>query len=106
MITQTVTLVRRTKGTPDAFGNDTWTTATRPVKGVVAPNGGVEQIQGRDTLVTQPTVYLPAGTDVTHLDAVVIDGLTYEVDGEPINWVHPLTGWRPGVEVKLRRAIG
>lgn len=102
--TVTVTLVTRTKGTPDAFGNDTWTESTSDVQGVRAPGGSVEQIQGMDTLTAQPTVYLPPGTDVGYLDAVVIAGHRYEVDGEPVHWRHPLTGWYPGVEVKLRRS--
>jgi hypothetical protein len=102
--TRPVTVVKRTRGLPDAFGNDTWTTSASVVRGVFAPGASVEQIQGQDTLVTQPIVYLPAGTDVTHLDAVVVDGVTYEVDGSPSDWTHALTGWRPGIEVRLRRA--
>jgi endonuclease YncB( thermonuclease family) len=107
VITQTVTLIRRTKGVPDAFGNDTWTTAATPVQAVYAPGSSSENVgQGRDALTLQPTVYLPGGTDVRAVDAVVIDGDTFEVDGEPIDWRHALTGWNPGVEVRLRRVTG
>jgi hypothetical protein len=106
VITRPVTLVRRTKGAPDALGNDTWTTSASTVQGVYVPGTSVEQIQARDSLVVQASVLLPAGTDLRHLDSVVIDGTTFDVDGEPIDWEHPLTGWRPGVQVNLRRAEG
>jgi hypothetical protein len=53
-------------------------------------------------VVLQPAVYLPADVvDLTRLDAVRVDGVTYEVDGRPITWQNPLTGARPGVEVRL-----
>lgn len=99
-----VTLVKRTKGEPDDFGNDTWAEASTVVRGVVSPGSSIESVQGQDTLTDQPTVYLDPGTDLTHLDAVVIAGLQYEVDGLPTVWRHPLTGWTPGIEVRLRRS--
>lgn len=101
-----VTVVTRTKGAPDALGNDTWTEVGTVVKGVFAPGTSVEQIQGQDALVIQPTVYLSAGTDVSYLDAVIVAGERYDVDGSPNAYVHPLTGWTPGIEVRLRRATG
>lgn len=105
--TQEVTLVRRTKGTvTDAFGNDTWAEVAVTVPGIFVPGGSTEQIQGQDLLVTQPTVYLPAGTDVGYLDAVIVAGDRYDVDGSPNAYVNPFTGWAPGIEVRLRRATG
>jgi hypothetical protein len=106
VITQTVTLVRRTKGAPDALGNDTWTTSASTVQGVYVPGTSTEQIQAKDTLVVQASVLLPAGTSLRYVDSVVIGGVTFDVDGEPIDWTHPMTGWRPGVQVNLRRAEG
>jgi len=104
--TEAVTIVRRTKGAPDDFGNDTWTEVGTVVRAVMAPGVSSEQIQGRNSITIQPSIYVPAGTDVTRIDAVFLHGLKYEVDGEPVTWVHPLTGWAPGIEVKLRRAEG
>lgn len=103
---QPITLVKRVKGAPDSFGNDTWTTTTTAVVGAFAPVASVELVQGQDVITTQPTVYLPAGTDVSALDAVQIDGKQYEVDGDPHNWVNPYTGWHAGLEVRLRRVTG
>lgn len=101
-----ITLVHRTKGTPDAYGNDTWTTTTTTVTGAFNPGSSVESVQGQDLLTVQPAVYLPAGTPLAAIDAVQIRGLTYEVDGSPNTWVNPFTGWQPGVEVRLKRVTG
>lgn len=101
-----VSLVRRTKGRPDAFGNDTFTEAATPTTAVIGLRTGAEQIQGRDSLVERLSIFLSADTDVTHLDAVDIDGLRWEVDGSPTVYRHALTGWAPGVEIGLRRVAG
>jgi hypothetical protein len=102
----TVTLVRRIKGAPDALGNDTFTTSAGTARGVFAPGASVEQIQGQDTVTSQPIVYLEATADVRAIDAVVIAGITYEVDGVPNVWTSPWTGWSPGIEVRLRTVSG
>lgn len=102
-----VVLVRRTKGPLDALGNDTYIdSASAPVNAVWAPGGSTEQIQGRDTLTITGTLYVAAGTNLSHLDAVLVNGQRFEVDGDPIDWRSPLTGWAPGIEVRVRRAAG
>lgn len=103
-----VTLVKRVKGAPDALGNDTWTTTQTTVTAqAFDPGISAELVQGQDVLTTQPTVYLPPGTDVSYLDAVIgPDGLQYEVDGSPNVPASPFTAWQPGVVVKLRRVTG
>jgi hypothetical protein len=103
---QPIVLVRRVKAAPDVLGNDTWTTTTSTVSGAFNPGTSVELVQGEDILTTQPTVMLPPGTLVEAIDAVQVDGLTYEVDGSPNSPVNPFTGWRPGVVVKLKRVTG
>jgi hypothetical protein len=103
---QPITLIRRTKGAPDSWGNDTWTTTSTVVSGGFNPGNSVELVQGQDLLTTQPTVMLPPGTPVAAIDAVQVDGLTYEVDGSPNSPINPFTGWAPGVVVKLKRVTG
>jgi len=103
---QTVTVVRRVKSGTDGFGNDVFTTATADVPGAFNPGTSAELVQGQDLLTVQPSVYLPAGTDVAAIDAVQVGGELFEVDGSPNVWVNPFTGWAPGVEVKLRRVTG
>jgi hypothetical protein len=101
--TQTVMLVRRTKGGQDSFGNDTFTEAASPVQAVVALRTGTEQSSGRESLSERLSVYLPAGTNLSYLDAVLVAGERWEVDGDPTAYTHALTGWTPGVEVGLVR---
>lgn len=103
---QVMTVIKRVKGPSDSFGNDTWTEARADVRGVFNPGGSTETVQGQDMLVVQPTVVLPAGTDVAAIDAVEIDGDRYEVDGNPSAPVSPFTNWAPGIVVKLKRVTG
>lgn len=102
----TVTLVRRTKAAPDAFGNDTWTEALTEVPAVLGIINGTEQVQGRNSGTERVPVYLEPGTDVSRVDAVIINGETWEITGVPTRYVHALTGWRPGVEINCQRVTG
>jgi hypothetical protein len=91
----------------NSYGSDTYgTVATTVVTGAFAPAGSTELTQARDTITTQPTVYLPTGTAITAIDKVIVRGVTYDVDGEPSDWRHPLTGWQAGVAVKLQVVTG
>jgi long-subunit fatty acid transport protein len=96
----------RTKGAPDAYGNDTWTTTSSTVRGAFNPGTSSELVQGQDLLTVQPSVYLPTGTAVTAVDAVQVGGQVYEVDGSPNDWANPFTGHAFGVEVRLKRVTG
>ena len=103
---RSVSLVRRSKSGTDAYGNDVFATTSTVVAGAFAPGGSTEQVQGQNVVITQPTLYLPPGTDVSAVDAIDIDGDRFEVDGTPTDWVNPFTGWNPGVEVRLKRVTG
>jgi hypothetical protein len=109
IFTVPVVLGGRTVSGQDSFGNDTYIVTTETVDGIYAPGASAEQVQGQETVTTQPTVYLRTGTDVSAVDAVTIFGQTYEVDGEPSAWPpNPFTGWQPefSVVVPLRRVTG
>jgi hypothetical protein len=60
----------------------------------------------RTAIVSQPTVYAPAGADILAGDRLVVRGVTYEVDGHPADWRSPLTGWTPGLTVTLKSVEG
>lgn len=104
-----VTFIGRTVTGRDSYGNDVYGDAPVATEGVFAPGGSSENTQqGGDTVVTQPTVFLP-DLDVTPVDRIVIDGVTWQVDGTPRNWpANAFTGWRPDypLEVPLRRVTG
>jgi hypothetical protein len=101
-----ITLVARSVTGQDAYGNDVYTEVTSAVTGAFNPGMSSELVQGQELVTMQPTVYLPAGTDLTPYDAVDVAGQRYEVDGTPNEWQSPLTGWQPGVVVKLKAVTG
>lgn len=101
-------VARTLTGIKDSYGNDVYTDTPVSTQGVFAPGGSTETTQGGDTVVTQPTVYLP-DMAVTPVDRIVVNGETFEVDGQPRNWpANAFTGWRPDypLEVPLRRVTG
>ena len=52
------------------------------------------------------TLYLPTGTEIGPQNRVVVRGKTYDVLGEPAEWVNPFTGWAPGVVVQTELTEG
>lgn len=107
--TTPVDLTSRTVSGRDPLGNDVYTTTVTTVDGIFAPGSSAELVQGQDVVTTQPTVFLPTGSDLSAVDAVKVNGLQFEVDGDPNVWPpNPYTGWQPefSVEVKLRRVTG
>lgn len=71
------------------------------------PGQSSEPVQdARNSVVTQPEVYAPAGTDVLAGDRLVVRGVTYDVDGTPADWRSPFTGWAPGLVVALKGVEG
>lgn len=101
---QDIVLHRRVKVGTDAYNVDTWTVTDDIVRGAFAP-GPTSEPDRDATALSQPAVYLPSGTDVSYVDTVTVAGATYEVDGQPGEWVNPFTGWHPGVEVRLKRTL-
>jgi hypothetical protein len=51
-------------------------------------------------------VYLPTGTVVTDLDAVLINGVKYEVQGNPFNFTSPFSGHQSPVQIRVTSVIG
>jgi hypothetical protein len=101
-----ITVSTRTPTGRDGDGNTTYTTVNTVVRGQFVPAGSVEILQGQDIVVSQDTVYLPAGTVVQPVDRIVVGGVTFEVDGSPNSPVNGFTGWAPAVVVKLRKVTG
>jgi hypothetical protein len=107
---ETVTLLSRTVSGRDADGNDVYTTVETPVPGsVFAPFGSTELIQGQDTSIQNPTIYLgdptviPKATDRVRRP----NGEVYEIDGVPqVFPPNPFTGERVGAVLRLERVTG
>lgn len=93
----------------DAYGNDATTPTTTTIPGAVTwPRTSTEDADGtRDTVIVGLTVLVPPGVAVAATDRFLIDGVAYEVDGEPFDWsVNPFTDSRAGTQVDLKRVTG
>lgn len=101
-----VTLITRTVSGQDAYGNDTFTETQTTINAAFAPGTSLELVQGQDLVTIQPTLYLPPDVDPNPIDAVLVDGQRYDVDGDTDVWMSPFTGWHPGNVVKLKRVTG
>ena len=85
-----------------------WTPTGVDVEGVAVesrPSGEPTQ-EARNAVTSGFTLYFPAGTTVGPQNRVVVRGSTYEVLGEPAEWINPFTGWAPGLVVQVERVEG
>lgn len=70
------------------------------------PGGSQEPvIAGQQRVVTTPTIFMPFGSPFLPFDKCVARGRTYQVEGEPAQWVHPTDGPKVDV-VHLKRVDG
>lgn len=108
MIGQTILLRTVTGGGVDPYGDPLPETITdTPVTAMVAPRESSESdVRGRNGVIVGLTAYITADVDVTAADRIIVDGLDYQVDGEPGTWHRPTTGARWGLQVALVRATG
>lgn len=98
--------------TEDRFGNETKTwdednPRTEMVYGWAPPartTASTETNTWRDAVTADLSVYAPPSFTVDPLDRMVVDGKTYEVDGEVEDYNHGPFGFTPGVVVNLKRA--
>lgn len=101
--------IRKDPGSIDEYGDPVSSTETRVLlEGAgVAPRSSEDITdQGRQGVIVGLSLYLPFGTDFLHTDQAEVDGVVYDVEGEPGSWKSPLTSWEAGMEIALRRAVG
>lgn len=103
---ETVTLHRRTLGSPDSDGNDTYTDSDTTIRGVaVYPRESTELVQGGDlNIIGLVAVFKPAIT-LAATDELTVRGVRWAVDGDPGQYVSPLTG-ATLTKVNLTRVTG
>jgi hypothetical protein len=99
--TVTVTVLRRVKrvddqGTPvrDSRGNAIYDDVSVDVPNCsVQPGTSLESDdQGRDAVSTYLTIYAPPDFPDSAINAVLLDGVRWEVSGQPQRWAHPRLG--------------
>jgi len=104
---QTVTIRRRSVSGRDEQNNDEYAFVEENIPlCVIDPGGSGEETEFADRLSTSITVYFPYGTDVSYVDAIVVDEVEYEVQGTPQEWVSPFSGKAAPVQVRATKITG
>jgi len=94
-------------GTVDEYGNDIYIDKNVSVSNCVfQPGGSSESLAFADQVDTTDTIFMPYGTDVAPLDAIVYDGETFEVTGIPSEWVSPFSGRVSPIRINVRKVSG
>jgi hypothetical protein len=103
-----MTLIRRTlSGTVDEYGNDVYNeTPVTVTNCVFAPAGSSENLTFADQVSSFDTIFMPADTIVSTLDAIDWNGNRYEVAGEPSAWTSPFSGRVSPIRISVSRITG
>lgn len=82
------------------------------IKGVaVAPGSGMFSTRRAESLereqsISSVSLYGPSGIDIKVGDRVRVNGVMWEVSGEPHEFTNPITGWEAGTETPLESVRG
>lgn len=109
-MTETATRLRAEAGEADRYNNTPldWTDPdSEAIPGCLFAPGGTSEDhdRGRDAVIVGPMLYAPFGSDIIAQDRIEVRDKTYEVEGEPEDWVG-MSGWQAGMVVPLRRVDG
>jgi hypothetical protein len=76
--------------------------------GAFAPGASIENTDRKSQVIDTAIYYAPPGSPpVTAQNKLRFPGdVVWEVDGNPLPWASPLTGWAPGFEVHITRVRG
>jgi hypothetical protein len=104
---QTIILVRRELSGQDEYSNDVYTDTEHSLDYcVVQPSSSSEVTQWTEQVSTDITVFVPYGTVVTALDALLIDGIKYEIQGDPQSWRSPFSGNTSPMQIRAAVVTG
>lgn len=108
MITFAVT-VRRGGGT-DSWGDPRTPTMHTVERCIRWPRTSSEFTDRSDSVSTGWMLVVPVGADLLATDEVQMPGdaadVWWQVEGDPLPYVSPLSGWAPGTPVALTRTRG
>lgn len=87
----------------DGYGNQVAQPDGDPVDvlGYLDYGSSSEALNDRDTVTTQWTAYLPAGTVISAYDLITFQGSTFQVTGAPQQAWNPRRGLISHIEVRL-----
>lgn len=96
-------------GATNAHGDpvESWAPAVdRKVYGWSSPDTSEPKLAGHDRDVVEVELLVPSGFSCGPRDRMVLDGVVFEVIGEPEMSDHNPFGWNPGGVVNLRKVSG
>lgn len=102
----TITWVQRSVGSTDAYGQEIYTeTQTVIPQCSLQPASTTEKLGEQDIVVGLMKLYCPTGYAFQSVDRIICNGITYEIDGDPMPW-NDFFGNPDHVELMLRRSEG
>lgn len=86
---ETITIIRKTLGANDDFGNPTYTSEEIEVDQCLVEIGGssIAQTLFRDLATVDVVVYIPYGTLIEDNDSFELRGKAYRMASEPQEWI-------------------
>ena len=105
----TASLLKFQAGAEDAYGNATsaWVEWAL-LKGCAFDPGSSSEprLAGQERVVVEPTLYAAYDAPVEAQDRLIVQDLTYEVEGVARRWENPYSGRKLGCVVTLRLVTG
>lgn len=78
-----------------------------PIAKGIRTSSGSELTDDRETVTRIAILYCPPDSNITSTDRVVLpDGTFWNVIGMGADYTSPLTGWNPGVAVRMTAVTG
>lgn len=109
MAAPVIVRVRSTPGGRDEYGDPVAGTEDRTTLtgAFVSPRESNEIVnRGRAGVIVGLTLFAPYDTDLRYDDRVEVDGVLYDIEGEPGKWRNPFTDWEAGTQAALVRSSG
>lgn len=109
MAAPVIVRVRGNPGGVDEYGDPVAGTEDRTtLEGAfTAPRETTEIVnRGRAGVIVGLTLFAPYDTDLLYTDRIEVDGVSYDIDGEPGKWRNPFTDWEAGIQAALVRSAG
>lgn len=106
LITQSCTILRRSSGEIDAYGNETTVTAQLQTVCALQQTSSSEQDNMGEVSSADYHLFLNSGEAIGTGDAVQVGSATYELIGAPWVAFNPRTGSESHIEAKVRIVEG
>jgi len=102
-----MTLVKRSVTGQDEYGNDIMSNTYIDVYNcAIEPAASSENLVFTDQVSMMNTIFMPAGTPVEPVDAIIYAGETFEVFGTRNDWTSPFSGRQSPIRVTVNKIEG